>query len=108
MSAVSGLHSTALACIKYQPKTSDRRSIRRLERVREHPISYLSSLRDTFSLVIRPVDTQVDSALTVLLFCLRQRSKASRKKRADIAFVVSGRAVEFIRHKREGNIVRSV
>jgi hypothetical protein len=42
----------------------------------DHIIAHLLALCYAFTLVERPVDAEIDAALTVLFFCLRQGREA--------------------------------
>src|SRR5258706_13394163 len=54
------------------------------------------------------MDTEIDSALTVLLFGLGERSKAARDERAHVSVVIQRDTVELVRHKGECDIVAPV
>ncbi len=54
------------------------------------------------------MDAEINSALAIFFFRLRQRGKTPRHVRANIAFIVLGHAVEFIRYEGEADVIRSV
>src|SRR5262245_36116573 len=63
---------------------------------------------DAFGLVVSPVDTQIDSALTVLLLGLRQILKTARHQRSNHSVIACSNTVELIRHESERNVVGAV
>ncbi len=62
-----------------------------------------SALCDTLSFVERPVNAEIDSALAVFFFRLGKRQEVTRHVRPDIAIVVFGNAIEFIRDECESD-----
>src|SRR5437867_13314281 len=80
----------------------------RHERVVEHVISHLSAESNTRRLVERPVDAQVNSALAVFFFCLRERRETARKERTHVAIVISRDSVQFVGYEGEGDVVRFI
>src|SRR5438874_13478977 len=65
-------------------------------------------LFDSFIPVPRPVNTEIDPALTVFFLCLRQRVEAARDNRPDIAAVITGDTVKLIGRERECDIIATV
>src|SRR5262249_18216664 len=66
---------------------------------------YLSALGDPFGFVERPVNAEVDAALTVFFFGLRQRGEAAGQQWAYVALIVHRNAIELIRNKSESDVV---
>ena len=60
----------------------------RLHRMLEHVVGHAVALRDSFRRVERPVDTEIDTALAVFLFRLRQGGEAALHDRPREAIVV--------------------
>ena len=56
---------------------------------------------DPGSLVEGPVNTEVDAALTVILFCFGKASERLRDKRTNITLVILGHAVPLVGRERE-------
>jgi len=80
----------------------------RHEGVIENVVRDASTLRDSLRLVERPVDAEIDAALAVLLFGLRQRPEAARHERPHVALVVDRHPVELVRDEREGDAIGPV
>src|SRR6185369_17371480 len=78
------------------------------ERVIEHMIGNPAALRNSFALVERPVNPQIDPALSVLLLGLRQGLEMPRRQRPDDSLPVEGHAVELVGNESEANIVSTV
>ncbi len=78
--------------------------MQRRENVGENVVGYLSSLRDSFRLIKGPVNAEIDTALTVLFLCLRERGEGARKIRACYAVVAPRESIEFVgdKGKRDG------
>src|SRR5262245_6994919 len=74
----------------------------------EDVIRHASTLGNTFGLIKRPMDTEVDAALAVFLLGLRQRFEATREKRAHVPIVVFRYAVELVGDEGEGDVVRAI
>lgn len=55
-------------------------------------------------LIERPVYTEVNSTLAVLILGLGKRPEAARDERAHISVVVHRHAIEHVRHKGEGDV----
>src|SRR5262249_54285503 len=77
----------------------------RCERICKHIVCHSLALGYPFGLIERPVDAEVDSALAVFFFGLRERGKVAYEKWTTIPFVVSRQAIELVRDEGEGNIV---
>src|SRR5712691_4385041 len=60
----------------------------RLEGVLEHVVPDEPPVRDTFGLVERPVDAEVDPALAILLLGLGERREAAPEAQAHVSVVV--------------------
>ena len=73
-----------------------RRVAYRSERVLEHVIRYAPALCDPLGLVERPVDTEVDAALAVLILGLGEGRKPTRDEWTYVAVVVECHAVELV------------
>jgi hypothetical protein len=71
----------------------------------EDVVCHPFSLPDACSLVEVPMDAKINAALAILVFSLRQGRKAARHVRANIALVIFGHAIEFIRSKGEANVI---
>src|SRR2546421_444430 len=82
--------------------------MRRIECVIEHVISHEAARRDRFCLVERPVDTEINSALPVFFFSLRQVGKSTRPIWAHISTIVTRHPVKFIRHERKSDVIGAV
>ena len=77
--------------------------MQRREGVIEDTVRYITALGDALGLVERPVNAEIDSALAVFLFGLRERREIARHVRPHLAMVVFGDSVEFVRHKSESS-----
>src|SRR5713226_3000579 len=84
------------------------RVVQRDELVLRHVVRDALAERDALGLVECPVDSEVDAALAVLLFGLRERGEAAREQRPDVALIVDRRAVELVGREREGDVVTAV
>src|SRR5579885_2723391 len=78
------------------------------EGVAEDVIRHLASLCNALGLVEAPVNSQVDAALPVFLFRLRERLKAARDERADLSVIVAGDSVQFVGNESERDLVGAV
>ena len=76
--------------------------------VHEHVVGYAVSLLDPLGRVERPMDAEVDAALTVFFLCLREGGKTPRAKRAHIPLIVFRHTVEFVRDEGEWDAVGSI
>lgn len=74
----------------------------------EHPVRYPAPLRDPLRLVEGPVDAQVDPALPVLLFRLREGREGPRHHRPRDPLAVERLSVELVGNEREGNVVTAI
>src|SRR5262249_32194827 len=77
----------------------------RTKRVAEDVVGHAASLSDAGGLVELPVDAEVDPALAVLLFGLRERREPPRQERPQHAVAAARDAVQLVRHEGEGNVV---
>ena len=78
------------------------------ESVLEHVIRHLPALGDSLGLVEGPVNTEIDSALAIFFFSLRERGETARQERAHIAIVAGRGSVELVRDERERNRIGTV
>src|SRR5262245_52760308 len=80
----------------------------RRKRIRKHVICHIPALDNSLSLVERPVNTKVNSALAIFFLSLRERGETTWDTRANIAPVVSCYTVELVRNKGECDGIGSV
>jgi len=74
----------------------------------EYVIGYASTLSDSGSLVEAPMNAEVNSALTIFFFGLREAGKTAGHVGANVAVVVFGDTIEFVGNERESDIICSV
>ena len=79
--------------------------VQRREGMVEDVICDVSTLRNALRLIERPMDAEVNPALAILFLGLRERREVARHVRANIAVVVLGDSVEFIRYKHERDVI---
>src|SRR2546430_10718028 len=77
----------------------------RREGVVEDVVGYVAALGDRLGLVERPVDAEINPALAVFFFRLREIGEAARHVGTHVAGVVFGHAVEFVGDKSERDVV---
>jgi len=68
----------------------------------------MSTLTDAGGLIEVPVDAEIDAALPIFIFGLRQTRKTARHVGSNIAVVVFSYAIEFIGNESEADVIRSV
>ena len=97
------------------PSMSPRASFDRLllaanrpKSVIEDVIGYMSTLTDAGGLIEVPVDAEIDAALPIFIFGLRQTRKTAWHVGSNIAVVVFSYAIEFIGNESEADVIRSV
>ena len=73
----------------------------------EHVIAHTPALRDAFGLVECPMDAEVNSALAVLFFGLRERRESARTQRTNVSVAGLCHSIDLIRYKRERDVIRS-
>src|SRR5687767_3460689 len=78
------------------------------KRIRKHVICHIPALDNSLSLVERPVNTKVNSALAIFFLSMRERGETTCDTRANIAPVVSCYTVELVRNKGECDGIGSV
>ena len=71
----------------------------------EDVIGDVAALGDGLGFVERPVDAEINPALAVLFFRLREIREAARHVGTHVAGVVFGHAVEFVGDKGERDVV---
>src|SRR5207248_11603141 len=71
----------------------------------EDVVCYSPALGNTCSLVEVPVDAEINPALTIFLFGLRQGRKAARHIGTNITLVIFGCAVEFVGNKSKADTI---
>src|SRR5882724_13621271 len=84
------------------------RVLNRTKGVVEDVVCYSPALGDTCGLVEVPVDAEINPALTIFLFGVRQGRKAARHVGTDISVVIFGHAVELIGNESKADIIRSI
>src|SRR6185295_17992001 len=67
-----------------------------------------AALRNPLSLVERPMNAEIDSALAILLLRLRERGEMPRLQRPHITIRSARHAVELVRDKRERDVIAAV
>ena len=72
----------------------------------EDVIGDVAALGDGRGLVELPVDAEVNPALAIFFFSLRESGEAARHERTHVAGVVFGNAVEFVGDKGERDVIR--
>ena len=78
------------------------------EGVVEDVIRDVAALSDALRFIEWPMDAEINSALAVFFFGLRERRKIARHVRAHIAAVVFCHTVEFIGDKHEWEAISAV
>ena len=74
----------------------------------EDVIGYMSTLTDSGGLVEVPMDPEINSALTIFFFGLRQTRKTARHVGTNVAVGIFGYAIEFVGNERESDLICSV
>ena len=74
----------------------------------EDVVCYPPALGDACGLVEVPVDAEINPALPIFLFGLRQGRKAARHVGTNISVVVFGYAVELVGNESKADIIRSI
>src|SRR5712692_9454065 len=77
------------------------------EGVVEDVVGHVAALGDRLRFVERPVDAEINPALAVFFFGLREIGEAARHVGTHVAGVVFVHAVEFVGDNRERNVVGS-
>src|SRR5207253_3419050 len=75
------------------------------EGVVEDVVRHVAALGDRLGFVERPVDAEINPALAVFFFRLRETCEAARHVGTHVAGVVFGHAVEFVGDKGERDVV---
>src|SRR5262245_2549344 len=74
----------------------------------EHIVGHTVALPNPLGGIERPVNTEVNAALRILLLCLRQRGESPLDQRPNISRIVTRYTVEFIRDKGKRNPIGSI
>ena len=79
-----------------------------LESMVEYVVGYMLTLVNARGFIEMPMDTKINAALTILVFCLGEARKTPRHVRANVARVVFGYSVEFIGNESESDFIGSI
>src|SRR5260370_16156073 len=82
--------------------------MRRPESVIEYVIAYPATLGDAFGLIEGPMNAEINPALAILFFSLRQIRKTARSIRTDVSVIIASLPIEFVGNEGERDVIGAV
>src|SRR5260370_27195147 len=82
--------------------------MRRPESVIEYVIAYPATLGDAFGLIEGPMNAEINPALAILFFSLRQIRKTARSIRTDVSVIIASLPIEFVGNEGKRDVIGAV